>query len=281
MSGETIFKEAERKLNKWFFVDYSEAMELFEKAASRFKVEKNYSRAADAFMRAHQCALKSNDSYASSAALANCVAMYKKFDMKKAETLLDMAVRAQIDNSKLREAAKLEKEFAESLYEDGRGMEAVEHFNKAKRYFSAEDMNSQAKNCDVAVAKIYGENDEFDKAISLYERLGRESVNGPLRHEAKEFYMRAMLCRLATISNANCLEGSLEASEALKTYMQSDAQLSNTREGEFLVLCSEAVESRDIDKFDVAVSLLQELRMLDDWKTHVLLVIKKNFESIL
>nr|CCC89381.1 putative soluble N-ethylmaleimide sensitive factor (NSF) attachment protein [Trypanosoma congolense IL3000] len=281
MSGESIFKDAEKKLKKWFFVDYDDAMELFEKAATRFKAEKNYIRAGDAFVRAHDCAVRTKNSPAAARYCADAVNMYQKTDRTKAATLLDLAVREQIDSNRLREAGKLEKEYADAIYEDGHGMEAIKHYEKARRYFDGEDLKSQVKNCDAAIAKIYGENDEFDKALGLYERLGNSCATGVLRHEAKEFYLRAMLCRLATIRDDNREVGSAEATEALNAYMKSDPYLKNTREAEFLQKVIAAVEDADEEKLEAAVSLLHELRMLDDWKTHLLLVVKNNMGSIL
>ncbi|KEG13585.1 putative soluble N-ethylmaleimide sensitive factor (NSF) attachment protein [Trypanosoma grayi] len=264
-----------------FFNDYEGAMELFEKAASRFKVDKDYNRAGEAYVRAGDCAVKCKDEAAASQAYINAVNAYRKTDLKRAAQLLDTAIRAQIDSNRLSGAARLEKEFADALYEAGQTMEAVPHYEKAVQYFAAEDMKLQAQSCTVAMAKIYGENDEFDKALTLYERLGNMTTEGPLRHDAKEYFMRAMLCRLATVRDDNRYEKSAEAAEALSTYMTRDIYLKNTREAEFLQMCTEAVEGSDIEKFETAVSLLQEIRKLDDWKTHVLLVVKRNMESIL
>jgi alpha-soluble NSF attachment protein len=45
-------------------------------------------------------------------------------------------------------------------------------------------------------------------------------------------------------------------------------------------MVTDAVENSDVELFDSAVGMLDELRMLDDWKTHVLLVIKKRMEDL-
>ncbi|PBJ78027.1 soluble N-ethylmaleimide sensitive factor (NSF) [Trypanosoma cruzi cruzi] len=280
MSAESLYREAESKINKFFFKDPERAMELFESAAARFKTERDYNRAGEAYMRAGDCAVKCKDKLSASRAYTNAVNAYKKTDMKMAAKLMEVAVNLQIDNNTLNGAARLEKEFAEALCETGQPLDAIPHYEKAIQYFSADDMNSQVKACTSAIARIYGENDIFDKALSLYERLGNMSVDGPLRYEAKEFFVRAMLCRLAAVTDDNRIEKSAEALEALETYMIRDKYLKNTREAEFLQMCTEAVEGADLEKFETAISLLDELRMLDEWKTHVLLVVKKNMESI-
>lgn len=280
MSAESLYSKAEGKLRGWFSKDYFGAMELFSEAAARFKIDKNYRRAGEAYERSAKCALKSDDKIAASRMYASAVGAYKKIDIGKAAEALETAVNMHIENNSLSSAARLEKEFADALCEHGNSMDAISHYEKALQYFNAEDMKVQARSCTVAIAKIYGENDMFEKALSHYELLGSLSAEGPLQFEAKEFYMRAMLCRFALVKNDNRYEKGTEATEALKTYTGLCRHLKNTREEEFLQKCAEAVEECDVDKFEAAVSLLADLRMLDDWKTHVLLVVKRNMESI-
>ena len=116
-------------------------------------------------------------------------------------------------------------------------------------------------------------------AIEIYEQLGNKCIDSPLKFQAKEHFLRATLCRLAMISNDNRGEAGEEVQDMVTHYEAIDIYLKNTREAEFLHLVSEAVAEGDVDKFDLALSLLQELRMLDDWKTHVLQVIQQKFDD--
>jgi hypothetical protein len=42
----------------------------------------------------------------------------------------------------------------------------------------------------------------------------------------------------------------------------------------------EAVEESDMEKLDDCINFLNDLKLLDDWKAHVLLEIKKRFEDV-
>ncbi|ESL10494.1 soluble N-ethylmaleimide sensitive factor (NSF) attachment protein [Trypanosoma rangeli SC58] len=280
MSAESQYREAEGKINRFLFKDYEGAMELFEAAAVRFKFAKDYNRAGEAYIRASDCAVKCKNKLIACQAYAKAVNAYMKTDLKQAAQILDTATALQIDSNRLSDAAKLEEEFAGALCEACRSMEAIPHYEKAMQYFSAENMDYRAQSCMAAMAKIYGENDMFDESLALYEQVGNRAANSSLPYQAKEFFLRAMLCRFAAVTDDNRLEKGAETLEALETYMARDKYLKNTREADFLQVCAEAVEGADMNKFDVAVSLLDELHMLDEWKTHVLLVVRKNMESI-
>lgn len=279
-SADAMFSEAEKKTKKFFFNDYEGAQELFAKAGARYKLDKNYLRAGDAYMKAADCAIKNKDSFAAGSMYTEAANAYKKVDMKKASEMLDLAVTIQIDNNRLGAAARLVKEYAEALDEQGSSTEAIPYYEKAMNYFNAEDQKAQSQNCMAAMARIYGETDQFDKSLMYYERIAYNMVGGPLKFQAQNYFLNAMLCRLAMVGSDNRIEKSEECSESLNQYFQTDMYLKGTREAEFLELLLEAVTDCDIDKFERSVSLLQDIKKLDSWKTHVLLVVKHNMESL-
>ncbi|EPY41438.1 alpha-soluble NSF attachment protein [Angomonas deanei] len=259
-SGEALFKEAEKKCNKTFFKDYEGAIELFTKAGARFKLDKDFLRAGDAYARSGECAVKCKDNGAAQLAFTDAANCYKRVDMKKAKEMLEVAVRMQIDNNRLGTAARQLKEFGEALDEEGSSMEAIPYYEKAMQYFNAEDQKAQAQNCMMAMGKIYGENDDYDKALMYYERVANNMVTGPLKFQAQEYFVRCMLCRFALVTNDNRFEKSEECREALDQYLMTDIYLKNTREEEFLKLILDAVADCDVDKFERGVSLLQDIR---------------------
>lgn len=275
-----MFSEADKKTKKTFFKDFDGAQDLFTKAAARYKLDKDFMRAGDAYSRAGDCAVRLNDKPTAGMCFADAANAYKKVDPAKAKSMLDMAVRFKIENNRLGEAARLMLEFAASLEEQGSAMEAIPHYEQAMRYFDAEDQKAQSQKCMLAMAKIYGENDKFDKSLMYYERVANNMLGGPLKFQAQDYFLRAMLCRFAMVTNDNRFEGSEECRDALQRYLSSDIYMKNTRESEFLQIILDAVTDNDIDKFEQGVSLLQDIRKLDDWKTHVLLVVKHNMESL-
>ncbi|KAG5480075.1 hypothetical protein LSCM1_06500 [Leishmania martiniquensis] len=279
-SADSMFADATKKTKKMFFKDFEGAFDLFNKAGVRYKLDKNFMRAGDAYSQAGDCAVRLGDKAGACMAFADAANAYKKIDAGKAKTMLDMAVRLQIESNRLSSAARLLSEFAASLEEHGSGMDAIPYYEQAMQYFSAEDQKAQAQKCMIAIGKICGESDQFDKALMYYERIANEMLGGPLKFQAQDYFLRAMLCRYAMVNNDNRFERSEECRDALQQYMSADMYLRNTREAEFLQLILDAVTDNDMEKFELGVSLLQDIRKLDDWKTHVLLVVKHNMESL-
>ncbi|KPA75198.1 putative mitochondrial soluble n-ethylmaleimide sensitive factor [Leptomonas pyrrhocoris] len=279
-SADAMFSEADKKTKKTFFKDFEGAQDLFLKAAARYKLDKDFMRAGDAYARAGDCSVRMKDNASAGMAFADAANAYKKVDPAKAKSMLDMAVRLQIENNRIGGAARLLLEFAGSLEEQGAPMEALPYYEQAMKYFDAEDQKAQSQKCMLAMAKIYGENDAFDKSLMYYERVANNMLGGPLKFQAQDYFLRAMLCRFAMVTNDNRFEGSEECRDALQQYLAADIYLKNTRESEFLQLVLDAVTDNDVEKFEQAVSLLQDIRKLDDWKTHVLLVVKHNMESL-
>lgn len=279
--ADALYKKAEGKCNKMFFKDFEAGFELFNQAAARYKLDKNYDKAGDAYMQAGDCATKLKSTGEACQAYQDAANAYKKVDTKKAGVMLSIAIQINIENNKLLGAARLHQDFAEALETEGSLDDALEHYKKAMQYFDAEDQKVSVNKCLTKIANINGQLDRFEECITLYEQLGNNAVGGPLKHQAKEFFMRALICRLALVNNDTRSEQSSECHEALETYETIDMYLRNTREDEFLHMAVEAVEGQDVEAFEMAISLLAELRMLDDWKTHVLLIVKKKMEDIM
>lgn len=279
MSAEDFFKKAEGKLNKLLFKDFEGAYENFLKAGAQYKLDKNYDKAGESYMRAGDVAVKLKNPGDSAECYSNSATCYKKTNMTQAGVMLQAAIAVNIENNRLGAAARLEKDFAEALEADENKEEAVSHYRKAMQYFEAEDQVQSATGCLAKIGKIYGEIDKFAEAIEIYETLGNKCVDSPLKFQAKEHFLRATICRLALISNDNREEAGEEVQDTVTQYETIDIYLKNTRESEFLHLVTEAVCEGDVDKFDLALSLLEELRMLDPWKTHVLRVIQQKFDD--
>ena len=277
--ADEFFKKAEGKLNKILFKDFDGAYENFLKAAAQYKLDKNYDRAGESYMRAGDVAVKLKNPGDAAQSYSDAATCYKKTNMSQAAVMIEAAIQINIENNRLGGAARLEKDFAEALESDDKKDEAIRHYRKAIQYFEAEDQPQAANGCLVKIGKILGELDRFEEAIEIYEQLGNKCIDSPLKFQAKEHFLRATLCRLAMISNDNRGEAGEEVQDMVTHYEAIDIYLKNTREAEFLHLVSEAVAEGDVDKFDLALSLLQELRMLDDWKTHVLQVIQQKFDD--
>lgn len=279
--GQELYDKAEAKLksislfsNKW-----EDAQEIFNSSGAQFKVEKNWDMAGKAFMRSGDCAVKLKNPADACQAYTESAGCYKKVDASKAGAAIAVAVQLNIDNNRLGAAAKLEKEFGEALEGEGKVKEAIEHFQKAHDYFFAEDQPVSAQGCIQKIARLQADQNNFVEAVKLYEKLGNAALTGPLKHQAREYFFKAFLCRLAQIVNDNREEMSGIAREALEGYTITDNNFRGTRELEFCEHVLDAVESANVEDFDDAVQSLNEMRMLDEFKTHVLVIVRRNIED--
>lgn len=278
--GDELFKKADGHAKAMFFKDYDKANEYYTSAAAQYKLDKNYERAGEAYMRAGDAAMQGKNQFEATQAYVEAANAYKKCDVKKAGTMLQIAIQMNIDQNRLGQAARLEKDFAEALEEEGQLKAAIEHYKNAYKFFFAEDQPQAASQCQIKMAKIHGELDEFDLATKLYEEIGSMQARGNLKHHAKEYFFRATLCQATAVTNDNRDEKTAEVREAYENYQTIDPNLRNSRESEFIEKLLDSLTENNMELFDDAVSDLNDNRMLDDWKTHILLVIKKNFEDL-
>lgn len=279
-SGDEYFKKAEGKVGKFFFNDYDGAYDLYIKAAGFYKADKKWDRAGEAFMRAGDLAMKLKNQGDAASSYAECAKCLKKIDAKKATAAMDQAIKLNIENNRLASAARLLKDFAEALEQDGHFDDALVQYKRAHDYFGAEDQAQSANSCLLRMAGIYGQLDRFEDAFKMHEKLGTTYAGGTLKFQAKEQFFRAFLCRLAMMTGDNKIEMGSEARDALDFYIATDPYFRNTRESEACESLLVAVDEADEAKFEDVVQSLDELKMLDEWKSHVLLKVKKSLTDV-
>jgi alpha-soluble NSF attachment protein len=272
-------KKAEGKISAFFFKDLDAGYELFIKAAGMFKADKRWKEAGNAFMRAGDVATQQKNPGDACMSYTECAKCWKKCDLKGAEMAMNQAIQLNIEANRLIQAARLLKEWGEALEEDSQSDNALNAYKRAAQYFNAEDQNQMASGCQVKIASILTTLNRFDEASKAYEALGFKYLDGPLKHQAKEQFFRAFICGLAAIQPDNQMEACAAARDQLDTYMGADPYFRNTRESEACELLLTAVEESDEASFDEAVGNLNELRMLDDTKSHILLRIKHSLSD--
>ena len=92
------------------------------------------------------------------------------------------------------------------------------------------------------------------------------------RFSVKEYFFKAGLCWLAA--------GDLvDAGRAISTYTQLDASFEQTREYKFLSGALEAVEGGDQEAYTSLVVDYDKMTKLDNWKTTLMLKIKRSIDE--
>lgn len=275
-------KKAQDKAGALFFKDYDGAYEDYIKAAGCFKADKDFASAGTAFMKAGDIATKLKNPGDACMAYTECAKAFSKAgDITNANIAMRTAIDLNIECNRLGAAARLTKDWAETVEADGKPLEAITYYKKAADYFLAEDQKQSAVQCHLKIATLLAMNDQYAEAAVMFEKVAATYADGPMKTMAKEQYYRAFLCRAACVKPDNRVEDAAVLREALESYENVDPYLVQTREHDVCKLLLKANEDEDEAKVDEAVQLMEQVRMLDDLKTHIMLHIKEKFSSSL
>ena len=147
-----------------------------------------------------------------------------------------------------------------------------------------------ANACFKDAADLHADLEEYPQAIARYEQVANYSLNSPLtKYSVKEYWLRAGLCALAmgvsifTSRKYDNVQFTLSrrqdvvtAKRNLTKYSTQDATFSSTREAKFVQALIEAVEAGDTEAYTGAVVEFDQVTKLDNWKTNILLKIKRS-----
>lgn len=149
-----------------------------------------------------------------------------------------------------------------------------------------------ANACYKDAADLHADLDEYPQAIARYEQVADHSLTSSLtKYSVKEYWLKAGLCALAmkvrrrsSLSSQmpllTCfLKDTVTAKRNMDKYENQDTTFSSTREAKFLKVLLEAVEAGDQDSFTGAVVEFDQITKLDNWKTGMLLKIKRSIEE--
>ena len=139
---------------------------------------------------------------------------------------------------------------------------------------------------------MHAELDEFPAAIARYEQVANHSLTSTLtRYSVKEYWLRAALCALAMkvsmplngTSLCHCShilhKDPVTAQRNMQRYGTQDVTFPSTREAKFIAALTEAVEAADEEAYTAAVVEFDQVTKLDNWKTSVLLKIKRGIQE--
>lgn len=249
--------------------EYAEnAADLYSKAGNLLKAEQHWKQAAEAFIKAAELHELDADSKEEGArkrvSAASC---YRKYDAASAIAQLERAVQVYLRAGRFSLVATYEKESAEIWEGEGNWGEAAGCYEKAAKRFEAEDQPAMAQGCLAKAALAYGWMGNWTCSSELYTRIAEACASDHLRRfSAKDYYFRAILCAFA---DGDVVGGKKKA----------EGLLEKGRELQLSMAIAEALESSDVEAFSQAVANYDQVASLDDWKTHVLLEIKKTIDA--
>jgi len=250
-----------------------DAADDFSKAANMFKMAKNWDMAGNTYLRSANCHLQAGTPHEAASCYVSASNCFKKVDVQKAVDCIRKAIAYYTDEGRFNIAAKYQKEVAEMLEAEMDLDGAIEAYRTAAEYYEGENAASSADMCWLKVAQFCGQQGQLDEAINIYEKVASNSLTNNLRkYQAKEYFLRAGICRL-------CTGDAIAARRALERYQEMDFSFMQEREAKLLDGIINAVEELDVEAFTNAIVDYDSISKLDGWKTSMLLKIKNQINE--
>ncbi|KAF5313303.1 hypothetical protein D9619_003535 [Psilocybe cf. subviscida] len=279
--AQVLLEKADKRANSsggWFSsasTKWEEAGDLYQQAANSFKLEKLFKEAGDAFAREAECRESCKEDNEAANAWWNASKAYKKGYPDLAIQALTQTITFLTKSGRFRQAADREKEIGQIYLQEHNNLaKACESYVRAGEWYSQEDATATANACFKDAADLHAELNEFPQAIERYQQVADASLGSALtKYSVKEYWLRSLLCSLA-------MGDAVSAQRNLQKYNSQDVTFGSTREAKFIVALIEAVEAGDVEAFTGAVFEFDQVMKLDNWKTNILLTIKRSIGEV-
>lgn len=229
--------------------------------------------AGEAYEKLAKCHESLDSRHEVGSAYADAATAYKKVSPKDATRCLRKAVEAYMELGRLTMAAKYLRDIGEIQESEGNKKEAIEALTQAADLYAGEDSIGESNRCNLKVAAMAAEEENYSRAVSLFESAASSSLdNNLLKYSAKGYLLNAGICLL-------CMGDPVEAQMGIEKYEDMDVSFSDSRECKLLRSLAQAMEEGDSQAFTDAVAEYDSLSRLDAWKTTMLLRCKKTVSA--
>jgi len=256
---------------------YENAADLYIQAANAFRMAKQGQEAGRAFEKAGSIQLTNlnePDDFANT--MTEAFKAYRKESPEDAARCLEKAIAHYASKGNFRRAATHKQNLAElfevELQDEGRAAAAYE---EAASWYESDNAEALANKLWLKTADLVAlEGKDYYKAIELYERVAKSSIqNNLMKWSVKEYLLKAGICSLATGDMVG-------VNAALDRYRDLDNSFVQQREHALLVDLAEACKEGDQEMFADKLFQYDQMSKLDKWKTTILLRVKNSIESI-
>ncbi|TFK57134.1 vesicular-fusion protein SEC17 [Heliocybe sulcata] len=278
--AQSLIEKADKKANAstgWFSsssTKWEEAGDLYQQAANAFKIDKLFKEAGDAHAREAECRENSKEGNEAANAWWNAAKAYKRVNPELAIQALTQTITHLTQGGRFRQAADREKEIAQIYLQELNDLRrACDSYERAAEWYQQEDATATANACFKDAADLHADLEEYPAAIQRYEQVADHSLTSQLtKYSVKEYWLRSSLCALA-------MGDSISAKRNLGRYGQLDTTFMSTREARFINALIEAMDAGDEEAFTAAVVDFDQVMRLDNWKTGILLKIKRKLQD--
>ncbi|KAJ7487556.1 vesicular-fusion protein SEC17 [Mycena galericulata] len=280
--AQALLEKADKKAGSssgWFSSatsKFEEAGDLYQQAANSFKIEKSFKEAGDAFAREAECRENSKEPNEAANAWWNAAKAYKRGFPQLAVQALTQTIVHLTQAGRFRQAADREKEIGQIHLQENNDLRAAcESYERAGDWYAQEDATATANACYKDAADLHADLEEYPQAIARYEQVANDSLSSALtKYSVKEYWLRSGLCSLAMKNDT------VSAKRNLAKYSNQDPSYASTREAKFIQALIQAVEAGDQEAFTGAVVEFDQVTKLDNWKTGMLLKIKRALQDV-
>lgn len=278
--AQILLEKADKRANSssgWFSsasTKFEEAGDLYQQAANSFKLEKLFKEAGDAFAREAECREQCKEPNEAANAWWNAAKAYKRGYPDLAIQALSQTIVSLTQTGRFRQAADREKEIGQIYLQENNDLhKACESYERAAEWYAQEDAQATANACYKDAADLHAELEEYPQAIARYEQVAEHSLTSALtKYSVKEYWLRAGLCALA-------MKDIVLVGRSVTKYSGLDNTFPSTREAKFLNALIDAVGNNDSEGFTAAVVEFDQVTKLDNWKTNILLKIKRSLQG--
>ncbi|KAF7308289.1 DUF2235 domain-containing protein [Mycena chlorophos] len=275
--AQALLEKADKKANSlsgWFSSansKWEEAGDLFQEAANAFKVDKMFKEAGDAFAREAECRENSKEISEAADAWGNAAKAYKMgFPQRTLPAVCDALCswphwqsRCRLSagmithltySGRFRQAAEREKDVAQvHLRENNDLRKACESYERGADWYAQEDAVVMAHACYKDAADLHADLEEYPQAIVGYEKVAEYSLSSNLTDTVS--------------ANRNFGKYSGQDPSYPARAKPSSCRTSLKR------------SAGDSEAFTAAVVEFDEVIKLDNWKTGMLLKIKRTLQA--
>ena len=143
--ADKLYGDARKKANKfdWFGMskqnNQEDAAELFNKAATQYKIAKEYKKAGDSYKEAAQCQMAAGNEIEAKQSWREAGKMYRHVSAESAIDAYNEAIELNLSGDRFAQAARLQEEIAEMLAEDDHIKEAIAAYEKCAEFYTTEN----------------------------------------------------------------------------------------------------------------------------------------------
>jgi len=283
--GDGYVRQAEKKLGGISFFGgnkYDEAMDLYESAATQYKIAKNWDKAGDAYLAAAEGGQKGKDESRATEFYTNAGQMYRKTNPAEAFRVYSLAAEMHMNQNHFSTAAKLYKSIGEICEEDHDAERAQDAFKKAADCYSAEDQNTSKCQMLLKVAHFASQQEDFKQAIEIYEEVANDYLKKPLTQGmCKEIYFKSLLIQMLLAAKAKTpLSTYAELDAVVDKYKSNYPAFEDTREAKLVDAIIDGMKDEDVQKMQDAIVDFDSIITLKDWEAGILIQIKNRVKEI-